>query len=151
MFSMPSGRPLLTLRAIVFDGWLLWKDALPMDVELWPLLDQPVVDRITALAKALHAVFDDTPASRLLDDSPYNVARWWDPTAQPEEPPLLLEPTATALPAVDPTWDGGRVMLRRRGYTADQVLSKIKGAPQLEGLAVTQQWVELHLPQPSSD
>lgn len=130
---MPNGKTFLLLRAITFDGWLSWKHALSHDASDWHELDAAAVARITAMAQALHAVLDNTQASRLLGDSPYRVARWWNPPSQ------------------DPIWDGGRVLLRRSDLTAQQLIDRISATEQLRGVPVTQSWAELQLTTPSAD
>ena len=49
--------------AVVFDSWMLWKDALPPELELRALLDQEAYDGITSLGRKLHALHHRLPTT----------------------------------------------------------------------------------------
>ena len=78
-FLAPDGQWYSIFRAVVFDSWMLWKDALPPELELRALLDQEAYDGITSLGRKLHALHHRLPDYRRLSTSPFNVTAWWDP------------------------------------------------------------------------
>lgn len=106
-FRAPDGEWYSTLRAVTFDGWLLWKHALPEDIYLWPQLEVECYETIQLLAKRIHTIHQLFPDYRRLDDTPFTVSRWWDPTDDTGE------------------WSGGdRLLCRINGYTAADVLAE---------------------------
>lgn len=130
-FCSPTGEWLCTLRAIAFDGWLLWRHALPDDIYLWPLLSQEVFETIESLARRIHNLHQLLPDYRRLSDTPFTVSRWWDPTDDSGE------------------WNfGDRVLLRINGYTAQELEREIP--PKLKGQLLLQprstNWIEISLP-----
>jgi hypothetical protein len=131
-FQTPSGEWFTTLRAIAFDGWLLWKHALPEDPLLWPAMDHDVFVTIEALARRVHSLHQLLPDYRRLTDTPFAVSRWWDPTDDTGE------------------WlTGERALLRINGYTARDVEQEIP--PRLKGQLKIQarslNWLEISLPE----
>lgn len=130
-FQMPDGEWHMTLRAITYDAWLLWKHALPEDPMLWSRLTEEVVDTVTLLAKRIHNLHQCFADYRRLVDTPFTVSRWWDPTDDTGE------------------WDqGGRVLLKVNGYTARDVEQEVpvrfKG--QLILQPRSENWIEISLP-----
>lgn len=103
-FQAPDGEWYSTLRAVTYDGWLLWKHALPDDLYLWPQLSAEAYDNIQLLAKRIHAIHQLFPDYRRLDDTPFTVSRWWDPTDTSDDWHL-----------------GGRLLCKIQGYTASDV------------------------------
>ena len=101
-FLAPDGEWYSIFRAVVFDSWMLWKDALPPELELRALLDQESYDGITSLARKMHALHHRLPDYRCLSKSPFNVTAWWDPEN------------------TDPEWNTGRSCL----FTIDGYTSK---------------------------
>jgi hypothetical protein len=79
-FLHPSGEWFLINRAITFDNWLLWRHALPLKRHERRQLTAPVAATIEALAGAIHAVHQTMPGYKGLDDTPFRVSRWWDPS-----------------------------------------------------------------------
>lgn len=131
-FCSPSGEWLCTLRAIAFDGWLLWRHALPEDAMLWPLLSQDIFSTIETLGRRIHNLHQLFPDYRRLSDTPFTVSRWWDPTDDTGE------------------WCfGDRVLLRVNGYTAKDI--EHETPPRLKGQLVVQprslHWLEISLPE----
>lgn len=131
-FRTPSGEWFCTLRAIAFDGWLLWKHALPDDILLWRDLNDDVFNTVEALARRIHNLHQLLPDYRRLSDTPFKVSRWWDPTDDTGE------------------WCfGDRVLLRINGYTARDVSQEIPS--RLKGQLTIQQrslnWIEFSLPE----
>jgi len=131
-FRTPSGEWYATLRAIAFDGWLLWKHALPEEHYHWSALSQEAFANIETLAKRIHNFHQLFPDYRRLCDTPFKVSRWWDPSDDTGD------------------WAGGsRVLLRINGYTArdiqQEIPSRLKGQLQVQPCSV--HWVEISLPE----
>jgi hypothetical protein len=106
-FQAPDGEWYSTFRAVTYDGWLLWKHALPEDPYLWPQLNSDTYESIQLLAKRVHIIHQLFPDYRRLDDTPFTVSRWWDPTDDSGE------------------WhQGERILCRIKGYTATDVLAE---------------------------
>lgn len=128
-FQVPDGGWFSIFRAIAYDSWLIWRDALPEDPTLWRLLDQDQFQAIAALGKRIHSLHQLLPDYRRLSDSPFKVSRWWDPLDIEED------------------WHaGGRCLLRVAGYDANQL--PLDAAPKLGLVArpVSQSWCEFSLP-----
>jgi hypothetical protein len=126
-FRHPDGRLLHRCRAIVYDSWLLWSHALPESSALWPQLEQEQADAITALAGRLQAMHRTLPGYSKLDDSPFRVSAWWDPS--------------------DADWaDGDRVRFRLGDWQADELALKLPGAR-----ALSEHWLEFSWEAPSAD
>jgi hypothetical protein len=131
-FQTPDGEWYATLRAIAFDGWLLWKHALPEDYLLWPQMTKPVFETIKILGQRIHNIHQLLPDYRRLSDTPFQVSCWWDPSDSHGE------------------WTyGDRVLLRVNGYTArdieHEVPARLRG--QLNFEAVSTHWAEISLPE----
>lgn len=131
-FQAPNGEWYATLRAIAFDGWLLWKHALPEDLQLWPRLTPEIYGTIEVLAKRIHNLHQLLPDYRRLCDTPFKVSRWWDPTDDSGD------------------WlDGGRVLLRINGYRArdveHEIPARLKGQLLIQPRSV--HWLEISLPE----
>lgn len=130
-FQAPNGEWYATLRAITYDGWLLWKHALPEDTMLWPQLTEEVYGVIELLAKRIHLLHQCFPDYRRLVDTPFTVSRWWDPTDDSGE------------------WlTGERVLLKVNGYTARDVLQEVpvRQKGQLLFQPRSTNWIEISLP-----
>lgn len=128
-FLAPDGKWYYSFRAIVLDSWLLWRDALPPELELRQRLDQPIFDSITALARRLHAFHQGLPNYKQLSDSPFKVTRWWDPADE------------------DPFWNQGRSCLfRLDGYTSQDVASVLSKKTPIKTRVITNRYLEVHLP-----
>ena len=130
-FQAPDGGWYCTLRAIAFDGWLLWRHALPDDSALWPELTAEVFETIEVLGKRIHNLHQLLPDYRRLSDTPFKVSRWWDPTDDSGE------------------WIcGDRVLLRLNGYTAQDIQqmtpTRLKGQLCLQPRS--KHWIEISLP-----
>jgi len=127
-FQGPNGEWFTTLRAIVHDGWLLWRDALP-GCPLRRPVDEQAARGITTLARRIHAAHMSFPEYRNLSDTPFTVGRWWDPKDQSGE------------------WNlGTRVLLKLNGYSATRLATKIPKRLELHTQIRSEHWLELCLP-----
>lgn len=127
-FQMPDGSWHYTLKAVVQDSWLFWKHALPAEPELRQLLDDEAVTGITELATAIHLAHQRFANYRDLDDSPFTVGQWWDPSDSTGD------------------WSSGqRVLLRIQGRSAEDLLHGLRGRGQLQGVVISDRWAELRL------
>ncbi len=127
-FQGPDGTWLSVFRAVFFDSWLIWRDALPAEPHLREQLDDQVFQRVTALAKQLHLFHQSLPCYRGLTVSPFHVSRWWDPT----------DP--------DPAWNSGRsVLFYMDDYSASDLVRLCVKRPALSLRAVSQRFVEASL------
>lgn len=131
-FRTPDGEWYATLRAIAFDGWLLWRHALPEDHTLWPNLTHSVFETIQLLGQRIHNLHQLFPDYRRLSDTPFQVSCWWDPSDRSGE------------------WThGDRVLLRILGYTARDVEQEVP--PRLKSslmlTAKSTHWLEVRLPE----
>ena len=108
---------------------MLWKDALPPELELRALLDQEAYDGITSLGRKLHALHHRLPDYRRLSTSPFNVTAWWDPENE------------------DPEWNSGRSCLFTiDGYTSKEFISYLPDRTNLKLRAVTSHFIEAYVP-----
>jgi hypothetical protein len=127
-FQAPDGAWFSIFRAIVFDSWLIWRDALPSEPELREQLDGSAYECVTALAKQLHLFHQSLPCYRGLTISPFHVSRWWDPTD------------------TDQAWNsGGSVLFYMDDYSAADLLRLCVKRPGLKLRAVSQRYVEASL------
>ena len=83
-FDSPTGQKFLTIRAIVYDSWITWKDALPVDKEQQALLSHDVYNNIVELAGRVHKLHQSLPTYKGASESPFEFVLWWDPT-DPDE------------------------------------------------------------------
>lgn len=103
-FLAPDGQWYSVFRAVVFDSWLLWRDALPPGQELRSQLGWDAYREITQLARHLHLFHQSMPDYRGLTVPPFHVTRWWDPSDGDEE------------------WNSGRSCLfRMDGYSSNDL------------------------------
>lgn len=87
---LPGGRTLPLNRAIVFNSWFTWAQALPASPSLRSSLQLDQVGSIARLARQVHnAAVRAGVSNKGLN--PFTVIRWWDPT--------------------DPAWAHGRRVL----------------------------------------
>jgi hypothetical protein len=127
-FQLPDGSWAYTLKAIVTDSWLLWKHALPEDPALRRLLDATAVAGITALAGELHSAHTHFPDYKALDDSPFQVSCWWDPSDFSGQ------------------WNTGRRLLARvDGYQAADLAQRITKLTRLAVTCCSAHWIEVSL------
>lgn len=127
-FQAPDGTWLLIFRAIVYDGWLCWKDALPEEPILRAKLDRSSYEGIESLARRIHVVHQLMPNYRTLVKSPFSVRRWWDPDDE------------------DPLWRSGRAcLLKLDGYTSKEFERAVPPKCRLTVRCVTDQWIEFSL------
>jgi hypothetical protein len=132
-FRTPSNDWYCIYRAIIFDSWLLWSDALPEDPALREHLDQDVFDNIVGLAKRIHSFHHSLPDYKKLTGSPFTVPSWWDPTNE------------------DLGWKTGRICLFSiEGYTSDELLDLIPKRNQLKLKRISKNYVEASLASLSS-
>jgi hypothetical protein len=128
-FKTPEGEMYNTLRAVVFDSWLIWHDVLPEEKELRNLLDQDSYDNICALARRLQTFHISLPGYKQLSVSPFNVTRWWDPSDE------------------DIAWNSGRSCLfSMDNYEAVELTNLLPRRSPLQLRAVSRNFVEAHLP-----
>lgn len=71
-FIFPGGRPCALHRAVVFNSWLLWRDALPEDPCTWDRLQRRQVHAIGKLAQQLRVLRREARPG-------WRVLQWWDP------------------------------------------------------------------------
>lgn len=129
-FQAPDGTWLLVARAIVYDGWLVWNDALPDEPVLRSKLNRASFEGIEALARRIHVVHQLMPNYRSLTRSPFTVRRWWDPDDE------------------DPLWSAGRAcLLKLDGYSSKEFERATPAKCRLTVRCVTDQWVEFSLPE----
>lgn len=131
-FQTPSGAWYSTFRAIAFDSWLLWKHALPEDIQLWSQMTQPVFETIEVLGQRIHNLHQLLPDYKRLSDSPFRVSMWWDPTDDSGD------------------WNrGDRVQLKLLGYTAHDIERELpsRHRNQLRILPLSRNWIEISLPE----
>ena len=83
-FYHPSHGWYLLSRSIVHDGWLSWRHAIPDCKQARQKMPLDVGTSIALLAQALHDVHQTIPGYGDLDDTPFQVYRWWDPEADDE-------------------------------------------------------------------
>lgn len=78
-FLHPSLGWLLLARAIAYDSWISWRQALPIDRHSRNSLPETTSRVITALAEEVDAVHQRMPGYSDLYESPIVFPRWWDP------------------------------------------------------------------------
>jgi hypothetical protein len=101
-FTFPGGRGCALHRAVVYNSWLLWRDALPEDPYTWQSLRRPQVHAIGKLAQQLQTLRREARPG-------WRVLQWWDPRHE--------------------AWSGGRRLMldvgvtgpHRRGATIQEV------------------------------
>lgn len=132
-FLAPTGQWLSIYRAITYDGWMLWKDALPEEVSLRQRLDLDTYENICQLAKRIHVIHQGVENCRRLVDTPFQISRWWDPVSANDEP--------------DENWDlGCHVLFRVKEMTAKQFMAVPQRRNQVYLRAVSTNWMEATLP-----
>lgn len=131
-FLAPNGQWLSIYRAIAYDGWMLWKDALPEDISLRERLDPSSYDNICLLAKRIHLLHQAVENYRRLGESPFTIGRWWDPLDHGSD---------------EEHWQLGRhVLFRVRDMTAKQFMAIPQRRNQVQMRAVSTNWIEASLP-----
>ncbi|MEN9859949.1 MAG: hypothetical protein RLZZ515_431 [Cyanobacteriota bacterium] len=131
-FQGPNGDWFLVHRAIAFDGWLLWKHALPDRRPKGPL-PEDLARNITELAQRIHLAHQQFSDYRLLVDSPFTVSRWWDPSDETGE------------------WSSGRsILCRVNDFLADEVQRMIPKRLELGVRICSKRWLEISLPAAAS-
>lgn len=128
LFQTPLGEWHSIYRAITFDNWLIWADALPVEPDLRSQLSLSVSNAITLLADALHQDHQSFPNYRRLGSSPYTIGRWWDPTDQDEG-----------------YGSGDCVLLRLDGFSASDLQRRFRGGGRLAVQPITAHWAEITL------
>lgn len=83
-FLHPEEGWLLLDRAVSFDSWITWRQALPDAQTARRLLTADVARSITALAYEIHRIHQRLPNFMRLGESPFVFSRWWDPYAEDE-------------------------------------------------------------------
>jgi hypothetical protein len=120
-FRHPDGHVWHCCRAIVYDSWLLWSHALPAEPALRAQLSIEQAQAITALAGKVHAMHRALPGYSKLDDTPFRVSAWWDPS--------------------EPEWAGGdRLRFRLGDWKAAALAAELPGAHIL-----SEHWLEVSL------
>lgn len=100
-FLHPAHGWYLLSRAIVHDSWLSWRQAIPDCKDARQSMPLDVSVSIAMLAHGLQCVHETIPGYEDLDDNPFYVPRWWDPTA-------------------DDDWKTGcRILFRIQGLSAE--------------------------------
>tara|TARA_R100001463_G_scaffold66150_2_gene119596 strand:- start:724 stop:1179 length:456 start_codon:yes stop_codon:yes gene_type:complete len=79
-FVNPTGQNFLTIRAIIYDSWITWKDALPDDIAQHSLLSEDIYNNIIELAGRVHKLHQSLPNYKATTESPYEFVLWWDPS-----------------------------------------------------------------------
>lgn len=136
-FQTPEGEWWLTCRSIVYDSWLFWADALPYEMELRQQLDMESFNNITSLAKRLHVFHVSLPGYKQLNESPFKVSKWWDPTE------------------ADPQWSSGRSCLFTiENFEAEDLINylpKRTSRPLIKLKPVSVNFIEVYLPPDKSE
>ena len=83
-FLHPGEGWLLLDRAVSFDSWITWRQALPDAPTARQQLTGDVAQAITALAYEIHRIHQRLPGYMRLGESPFVFSRWWDPYAEDE-------------------------------------------------------------------
>lgn len=83
-FCHPSHGWYLLSRCIIYDGWLSWRHAIPDSRKARHQMPLDVSISIALLAQAVDDVHRTVPGYSELDDTPFEVFRWWDPEADDE-------------------------------------------------------------------
>lgn len=130
-FQAPTGEWFYTLRAITYDGWLLWRHALPEDQMLWSQLNETSYDAIQLLARRIHVLHQLLPDYRRLTETPFTVSRWWDPAGFD-----------------DGYHAGDKMLCKINGYTAADIEYEMpkRLTSQLLARPVSTNWIEFSLP-----
>lgn len=137
-FLAPTGQWLSVYRAITYDGWMLWKDALPVDRLMRQRLDAHSYDNICLLGKRIHLLHQAVDDVRRIGESPFTVSRWWDPLADP-------------IAENGEHWHLGRhVLFRMKNMTAKQFTAIPQRRSQLQFRIVSTNWIEASLPPEAS-
>jgi hypothetical protein len=140
-FVTPEGERYSIFRAVSFDNWLIWRDALPDNPTLWSRLEMEQFRRIQELGRRIHLLHQNLPDYRRLSDTPFVVSRWWDPV-DPED-----------------NWDcGGKCLLRIEDHTVKEMPLFLCERLELGCTPVSTHWVEFSInsdwegpaPQPNS-
>lgn len=127
-FQASDGTWYSVFRAVSFDNWLLWRDALP-PTDSWHRPLTPAVEvAIAELGRRIHEHHQRLIEYRRLDDSPFRVGRWWDPEGE------------------EPWCSGRRVLLRHKRLTAQEFLRHRPPRCPLEVTVISTAWFELELP-----
>ena len=127
-FLAPDGQWYSVFRAVVFDSWLIWRDALPPEQDLRQQLTWDAYNEITRLARQLHLLHQATPTYRGLTVSPFHVSRWWDPSDTDEQ------------------WSSGRSCLfHMDDYSAGELCRLCVKRPELQLRPITKRYVEASL------
>jgi hypothetical protein len=127
-FLAPDGQVYSTYRAVSFDNWLLWRDALPDNPALWCRLELPQYQAITELGRRINVMHQAMPDYKRLSDTPFTVSRWWDPLDDEEN------------------WHtGSRCLLRIGDYTINQLPLELADRQGLDVMPVSTHWAEFSL------
>jgi len=130
-FLAPDGQWYSVFRAVVFDSWLLWRDALPAEQDLRQQLTWDPYQEIMQLGRQLHLFHQTMPTYRGLTVSPFHVTRWWDPSDSDEQ------------------WNSGRSCLfHMDGYSASELCRLSAKRPGIQLRSITKRYVEASLAMP---
>ena len=126
-FKAPDGNLYLTVRSIVYDSWITWNDALPVDTAQREMLNSDQYANITELAGRIHKFHQALPGYKATMEPPFEFVLWWDPTD------------------TDPEWNSGktcRFMLS--DFAASDLIhyNKSRRGNRLELKQLTQRLVE---------
>lgn len=125
-FLTPGGEVYSTFRAVSFDNWLLWRDALPDNPTLWTRLERPQFEAIQELGRRINVMHQAMPDYRRLSDTPFTVGRWWDPLDDEED------------------WHtGGRCLLRIGDYAVQQYPLELAERQGLDVMPISSHWAEI--------
>jgi hypothetical protein len=127
-FITPEGERYSVFRAVSYDNWLIWRDALPDNPTLWTRLEQDTFLQIQELGRRLNLMHQALPDYKRLSDTPFTVGRWWDPLDDEGD------------------WDSGsRCLLRIDGYAVPQLPLELCSRLGLEVMPVSTHWAEFSL------
>lgn len=130
-FLAPDGQWYSVFRAVVFDSWLLWKDALPSEQDLRQQLTWDAYQEIMQLGRQLHLFHQTMPTYRGLTVSPFHVTRWWDPSDSDEQ------------------WNSGRSCLfHMDGYSSSELCRLSAKRTGIQLRSITKRYVEATLTPP---
>ena len=107
-FRFPTGVHCRLDRAIVFNGALTWRHALPAQAHHWSGLRRDHVDGIARLARALQDVEKGLGPAKRWSPSCWEILQWWEPALA--------------------DWSSGRrALLTPRRHTPQEALALLQG------------------------
>jgi hypothetical protein len=127
-FQAADGQWYSAMRAVSFNSWLQWRDALPAEPAQRRRLTPAIQEAISSLGRHIDELHQRLGEYRRLGASPFRVGRWWDPDGEPP-------------------WDSGRrILLRHERLSAQDLLVHRPPRCPLLTATISTHWLELELP-----